>query len=147
MLLLGAAGCRFQDRTPGSSRRDEQAVQGVVTSFYQAIGARDFNGLERVTLSSATALLSSDGASPALVPMRAMANLPERRNQGGGARIVRTELRPDGSVATDRVVVSARGGDGQREFEATDVLTLARQGGRWQVAHAMFGPWKSRSAP
>lgn len=147
MLLLAAAACRFQDRTPGGSRRDEQAVQGVVSSFYQAIGARDLNALERFTLPSATALLASEGSSPVLVPMRTMVSVPERRNQGGGARIVRTELRPDGGVATDRVVISGRSADGQREFEATDVLTLAREGGRWHVAHAMFGPWKSRSAP
>ena len=72
-------------------------------------------------LPSATALLATDGGSPVLVPMRTVIDVPERRNQGGGARVVRSDLHTDGDVASDRVVVVARSADGRREYEATDV--------------------------
>ncbi len=147
IILLLVASCRFQDLTPGASRHDEAAVQAVVTAFYQAIGTRDAAGLQRVAFGSATVLVATDRAAPVLVPLRTMIDVPERRNQGGGARIARTELRADGDVATDRVVVVARSGDGRREYEATDVLTVARREGGWRVAHVVFGTWHTRSAP
>jgi ketosteroid isomerase-like protein len=147
LILLALSSCRFQDLTPGGPRHDEVAVQSVVASFYQAIGAKDGAGLQRVALSSATALVATDRAPPVLVPLRTMVDVPERRNQGGGAHIMRTELRADGDVATDRVVVVARSSDGRREYEATDVLSIARRDGGWRVAHVVFGPWHSRSAP
>jgi hypothetical protein len=144
-LCLGS--CRFQDLTPGSARHDEAAVTGVVSVFYQSIGARDLPALARSTLPSSTALVAADRGPTVLVPMRTVIDVPERRNQGGGARIVRADLRTDGDVATDRVVVAARSTDGRREYEASDVLTLAHRAGAWHVAHAMFGPWRIRSAP
>ena len=147
VLLLVAASCRFQDLTPGGSRHDEAAVQATVTTFYQAIGAKDAAGLQRAALSSATALLATDHAPPVLVPLRTMIDVPERRNQNGGARVARTDLRIDGDVATNRVVVVARSSDGRREFEAADVLTIARRASTWRIAHAAFGPWRVRTAP
>ena len=147
VLLLVAVSCRFQDLTSGGSRRDEAAVQVVVASLYQAIGAKDTAALPHVALPSATALVAAERSPPALVPLRTMIDVPERRNQGGAVHIVRTELRSDGDVATDRVVVVARSSDGVREFEATDVFTIARHAGEWRVAHAMFGPWRPRSTP
>lgn len=147
VITLVLASCRFQDRTPGGSRHDEATVQAVVASFYQAIATKDAAGVQRLALPSATALVAADRSPPVLVPLRTIIAVPERRNQGGGARIVRTELRPDGDVATDRVAVVARSGDGRGEYEATDVLTLARRTGEWRVAHALFGPWRARSVP
>ncbi|MES1259314.1 MAG: hypothetical protein ABUL71_01870, partial [Gemmatimonadota bacterium] len=91
--------------------------------------------------------LAGEHSAPVLVPMRTMIDVPERRNQGGGVRVTRAEFRADGDVAIDRVVALSRSGDGRREFEAADVITLARRNGDWRVAHAVFGPWKVRSAP
>jgi ketosteroid isomerase-like protein len=147
IILVLVASCRFQDLTPGASRHDEAAVQATVASFYQAIGTRDAAALQRVAFSSATVLVATDRAAPVLVPLRTMVDIPERRNQGGGARITRTELRADGDVATDRVVVVARSGDGRREYEATDVLSVARREGGWRVAQVIFGSWHPRSTP
>ena len=145
--LLLAASCRFQDLTPPATRRDEVAVQAVVTSFYQAIGSRNHAALQRVALGSATALLAGDRNPPVLVPLRTMIDVPERRNQGGGVRTTRAELRVDGDIATDRIVVVSRSSDGRRELEAADVFSLARHENEWRVAHVMFGAWKLRTAP
>jgi ketosteroid isomerase-like protein len=147
IILLLVTSCHFQDLTPGGSRHDEAAIQAVAVAFYQAIGARDAGGLQRAAFGSATVLVATDHAAPALVPIRTMIDIPERRNQGGGARIVRTELRADGDVAIDRLVVVARSNDGRREYEATDVLSVARREGGWRIAHVVFGPWHARSAP
>lgn len=148
LLAIWCLGsCRFEDLTPGGTRHDEATVPGVVTAFYQAIGSRDLAGLARRALPAATALVTAEPGATVLMPMRTLIEVPERRNQGGGVRIVRTELRPDGDVATDRVVVVAGSGDGRREYEATDVLTLAHRAGTWRIAHAMLGPWRVRSAP
>lgn len=149
LIALALASCRFQDLTPGGPRHDEVAVQALVAAFYQAVGTRDAAALQRVALVSATALVASDRSTPVLVPLRTMIEVPERRNQSGGARIVRTEVRTDGDIATDRVVVGVvgRSGDGRREYEATDLLTFARRAGEWRLAHAAFGPWHARSAP
>lgn len=128
-------------------RRDEAATQAAVSAFYQAIGARNIEAMQRIALPAATALLAGDRTAPVLVPMRTMIDVPERRNQRGGVRVLRTEFRPDGDVATDRIVVVSRSADGRREFEATDAVVLARRAGEWRVAHVVFGPWKARSVP
>ena len=148
-LLAVSAGtaCRFEDLTPGGSRRDEPSLQSLPAAFYQALGARDDSALARAALPAATALVDEDRNPAVLVPVRTMIEVPERRNQGGGARIVRTELHPDGDLATARVVVAARSPDGAREYEATDFLTMAHRAGGWRVAHAVFGPWRIRTAP
>ena len=122
-------------------------VQTAVSSFYQAIATRSLEAMQRVALPAATVLMAGDRAPPVLVPVRTMIDVPERRNQGGGVRVLRTEFRPDGDVATDRVVVVAHSSDGRREFEAADAIVLARRNGEWRVAHAVFGPWKLRTAP
>lgn len=140
------AACRFRDLTPGGNRHDDAAVQSAATQFYQALGARSEAALDSAALPAATALLATT-STPVLVPMRTMIDVPERRNQGNGARVLRSELHSDGAVGTDRVVVTARGSDGRTEYEATDLLTLARVGRQWKVAHAAMGPWHLRSAP
>ena len=122
-------------------------MQTVVASFYQAVGAGNLGAVQRIALPSATALLAGDRTPPVLVPIRTMIDVTERRNQGGGVRVARNEFRPDGDVATDRVVVVSRSGDGRREFEAADLVVLARRAGYWRVAHIVFGPWKVRTAP
>jgi len=147
IATLGLGSCRFQDLTPGNARHDEAMLPRVVNAFYQALGNRDRSALERTTLSASTALMTTDRGPIVLVPMRTVTDVPERRNQGGGARIIRTELHTDGDVATDRVSVAAKSPDGRREYEASDMITLAHRAGRWQVAHVMFGPWRIRSGP
>ena len=122
-------------------------MQTVITAFYQAIGARNPATLQRVALPSATVLFAGDHAQPVLVPLRTMTEVPERRNQGGGVRVVRTDLRTDGDVAVDRIVVVSRSRDGLRELEAADILSLARRDGEWRIAQITFGPWKTRTAP
>jgi ketosteroid isomerase-like protein len=147
LSLLLAMACHFQDRTPGSTRHDEAALQSAATAFYQALGRGDTAALGHVTLPTATALIAPDHGPAVQIPVAALLEARERREQSGGARIARTELHPDGDVATERLLVVAGSLDGRGEYEAADVLTLARRDGGWQVAHALLGTWRIRSAP
>lgn len=144
-VTLAVGSCRFEDRTPAGSRPEDSALRTLVTDFYQAIGTRDTAALGRTSLPAATVLL--DGADVTLVPLRTMIEVPERRNEGGGVRMSRVDLRPDGREATARVVVIAVNPRDQREYESTDFLTIAHREGAWRVAQAVFGPWRARSAP
>jgi len=122
-------------------------LQALAAGFYQALASRDRAGLEHATLPAATVLVAAERAPAVLVSMTSMIDIPERRNEHGGARIVRVELHPDGDLATARVVLAARGADGHSEFEATDFLSMAHRTNEWRIAHAVFGPWRIRSAP
>ncbi len=146
LLLTSLVSCRFEDRTPGGTRRDEIAVQAAVAGFYQSLAARDSDGLRRAAFASATVLVPA-GSSVALVPLRTLLDVPERRNQDGGVRVARSDLHVDADIASDRVTVTVRGSNGLPDYDATDVVLLARRDGQWQVAQAAFGPWHTRSGP
>lgn len=145
--LAFASGCRFVNQPPGGGARRDASLQGVVDSLYRALAGHDTVAFDRVTFPAATTLLQSDPRLVTLVPLHTLLDIPERRSSDGGVRVVRVEFRPDGNVATARVVVASRERGGEREWEATDVLTLAYREAAWRVAHAVFGPWRIRSAP
>jgi hypothetical protein len=147
MAVATGVGCRFESRPPAGSAREDATLEGVVESLYVSLARHDTTLFDHGTFAAATTLLQSDARLVSLVPLHTMLDVPERRNAGGGVRIVRTELRPDGNVATARVVVASRDLGGTREWEATDVLTLAYRDATWRIAHAVFGPWRIRSAP
>ncbi len=146
LTVLTLASCHFEDRTPGGSKPEDAALRRLVAGFYQSIGGKDAAGLDQRSLPAATVLLArAEGAL--LVSVRTMIEVPERRNEGGGVRIVRIDLRPDSTVATARVVVASVDASDGHEEEATDFLTIAHREGAWRVAQAVFGPWRIRSAP
>ena len=147
IVATALPGCRFEDRTPGGARRDDTSVQALAEGFYAALAGRDTVALSRTTYGGATALVAGGRSTAALVPIRSVLGVPDRRTTSPVPRIVRTELRPDGGVATARVVIASRTPDGLGEIEAMDFLTLARVGDQWRVAHVIFGPWRSRTMP
>lgn len=144
---VALVGCRFEDRTPGGARRDDTSVQALADGFYAALAGRDSTALGRTTYGGATALVGGGRNPPALIPVRSVLGVPDRRTTAPAPRIVRTELRPDGAVATARVVIASRTPDGRGELEAMDFLSLARVGDQWRVAHVIFGPWRVRAMP
>lgn len=140
-ILVAVTGCRFEDRTPGGARRDDMSLDRVASLFYGALSRRDTAGLARITFATATALVDDGRGAASLVPIAAVLDVPGARTTMPMPRIVRTELRADGGAATARVVISVAS---PTEMEAVDVLTLAREGGGWRVAHVLFGAWRVR---
>src|SRR5690606_29384802 len=53
-VLLAAAGCRIEDRTPTGSRQDEATVREVLAAFYQSRAAHDWAGARDLMWDSAT---------------------------------------------------------------------------------------------
>ncbi len=147
VVAMALPGCRFEDRTLGGARRDDTSVQALADGFYAALALRDTAALSRTTYGGATALVAGGRNPSALVPIRSVLGVPDRRTTAPAPRIVRTELRPDGVVASARVMIASRTPDGLGEIEATDFLTLARVGDQWRVAHVIFGPWRMREMP
>lgn len=147
LLLFGAVGCRFDYRAPTGARGEETAVQGITSSFYRSLAEHDTAVFERVVFPAATLLLD-DGKNPVtLVPARTLLDLRGDRTDRTGVRLVRSEVRTDGDLATVRSVLATGGSRQKSELEASDFLTLARRDGVWRIAHALFGPWRLRSAP
>lgn len=145
--LLLLAACRFENRAPGGDRRDEAALGTLAEGFYGALGRRDSAALRRLVFAGANVMVDGGTHPLTLVPLETMLRVPERRSAGEVVRIIRTELRVDGDLATLRVVVAARRAAPAGELEASDLLTLGWRDGRWHVAHVLFGPWRSRTAP
>lgn len=146
-MLLAVAGCRFDYRAPSGARNDDAALQGVLAAFYRALASHDTAVFARAVFPAATVLVDGGSAPVTLVPARTLLEVPGRRTEAGGARMVRTEVRADGDLATARVVIAVDSKIGLGEYEAADVLTLARREGVWRIAHAVLGPWRLRSAP
>jgi hypothetical protein len=147
LLLLAVVGCHFDYRAPSGARAEDAALQGVATAFYTALTRHDTTAFALAVFPAATVLIDGGRNPVTLVPARTLFDIPSRRTDRGGVRIVRSELRSDGDLATARLVIAAERSSTQGEYEATDLLTLARRDGAWRVAHAVLGPWRLRSAP
>jgi hypothetical protein len=147
VLGITLAGCRFEERSPSGSRRDDLALERTVTAFYRALATRDTAALRDVTFAGGSALLDVTGSDVTLVPLGALLGVPERRTLANPPRQIRSEVRMDGTIASVRVVLVATREDGVGELETTDLLTLGRREGQWRIAHTQLGSWRNRSAP
>lgn len=145
--LIAVTGCQFDYRAPSGTRSDDAALQGVPTAFYRALASHDTAVFARAVFPAATVLVDGGSTPVTLVPARTLLEVPGRRTEGSGVRMVRTEVRADGDLATARVVIAVDSRIGLGEYEAADFLTLARREGVWRIAHAVLGPWRLRSAP
>ena len=147
LLLLALCGCRFETRQPDGRAGDDVAVEAATATFYRALAAEDSAAIRTAAMGAATVLVVAGRSAPSLVGWRALLDIPERRTVPGGVRLIRTEIRVDGDLASVQAVIAGREGSDAGEFEASDLLTLARRDGEWRVAHALFGSWHPRTAP
>ncbi|MES2306218.1 MAG: nuclear transport factor 2 family protein [Gemmatimonadota bacterium] len=147
LTLFALTGCRFDYRTPTGARNEDPVLQGLPVAFYRALARHDSAAFGRAVFPAATVLIDGGNNPATLVAARALLGIPEYRTERSGVRLVRSEVRADGNLATVRVVIAADGTLGAGDFEANDFLTLARRDGAWRIAHAVFGPWRPRSAP
>ncbi len=138
-------GCQIHQRPPAGMAADDDHLSRLTTGLYQAMAARDTVALDSMLFIAATVLLDTERAEPALIGWQTATALPERRT--AGVRIARTEVRHQGELGSVRAVIVSRDPVTAAEFEATDLLTFGRQGGTWRLAHAVFGPWRLRTAP
>lgn len=147
LLTLAVAGCHFEDRAPSGARVEDAALHKVATSFYTSLARHDTAAFGMAVFPAATVLIDGGRNPVTLVPVRTLFDVPGRRTDRGGVRVIRSELHSDGGLATARLEIVAESTPGQGEYEASDLLTLARRDGVWRIAHVVLGPWRLRSAP
>ncbi len=138
-------GCRIQQHLPAGVTADNDHLGRLTTGLYQAIATHDTAMLNANVFRAATVLLDTERSEPVLIDWQTATTLPERRT--AGVRIARTEIRHQGELGSARAVLVSRDPLTGHEFEATDLLTFGRQNGAWRLAHAVFGPWRARTAP
>jgi Domain of unknown function (DUF4440) len=142
LVLLLLVGCRIEDHTPAGTRRDEDEVQGIVARYARRLSSRDWDRVR--------ALFWRNGSySGPLVPRSAGNALPidsalhviARSLDGPDAatfdvRVLRTDLRQEGDVATVWVTLRRRvplAGAGPVERDWVEHLVLRRIGANWRI--------------
>ena len=143
MLLLPATGCRIEDRTPTGSRRDEDAVIGLIAQYARSLSEQDWNTVRSLFWrgGSYSGPLVPRSVGQAVPIDSALAQM-SRRADGGvpGAydvRILRTDFRQDGDVAaawvTTRRITPIAGAALTGERDWVEHLVLRRIGGNWRI--------------
>lgn len=132
---LLAAACAVEDRTPAGSRRDDEAIQRLIVAYARDLGTGDWDGLRGLSWTEATyhvatptgnVVLSLDSARPRLLP---------GADPAMEVRILRSDARQEGDLASVWLVTARRpaGAGRAAETDWTEHLVLRRIGGEWKI--------------
>jgi hypothetical protein len=141
--LLLAAGCRIEDHTPAGSRRDEEAVQALVSRYARTLSDRDWGAARALFWPDAIysgPLLPREGSAHQAVPISLALGMMARWVDGIDSgrydvRVLRSDYRQDGDLAavwlTTRRLLPVAGSviDG----EWIEHLVLRRINGEWRI--------------
>jgi hypothetical protein len=141
--LLLAAGCRIEDHTPTGLRRDEEAVQTLVSRYARTLSDRDWSGARALFWSDATysgPMLPTAGGAHQAIPIDLALGMIARRVQGldpgrFDVRVLRSDYRQDGDLAavwltTQRLLPVA---GSVMDGEWIEHLVLRRIDGQWRI--------------
>lgn len=144
-LWVGAtmvAACKIEDHTPAGTRRDEDAVQDIITRYARRLSDRRWDGVRELfwrngTYSgpmiprSAGSALSIDSA------LHVIARAVDGPDSNAfHVRVIRTDLRQEGDLAAVWVTlrrVTALPGSGTVERDWVEHLVLRRIGSGWRI--------------
>lgn len=141
--LLLATECRIEDHTPTGSRRDEEAVQALVSRYARTLSDRDWNGARALFWPDATysgPMLPAGGSGHQAVPIDLALAVIARRVEGldptrFDVRVLRSDYRQDGDLAavwlTTRRLLPVAGSAMNGEW--IEHLVLRRIGGEWRI--------------
>jgi hypothetical protein len=141
--LLAIAGCRIEDHTPTGSRRDEEAVQSLVTGYARTFSERDWSAARALFWPDASysgPLLPITTAAPQAVPIDFALGAIARRLEGLGLqrfdlRVLRADFRQEGELAGVWMTTRRRlpvAGD-VVEGDWIEHLVLRRIDGEWRI--------------
>lgn len=147
-LVLAAAGCRIEDRTPTGSRQDEATVREVLAAFYQTRAEHDWIGARGLLWDSLTVELHQPVAGGVWSSYRSADDYvdAERRGARGepvsdGVRVVRTDYRQQGPLASVWVTTrSELPPPLSGSVVAIDHFLLRRIDGAWRIVHLVSIP-------
>jgi uncharacterized protein (TIGR02246 family) len=140
-LLL--AGCRIEDHTPTGSRRDEEAVQALVSRYARTLSDRDWRGVRELFWPDATysgPMLPADGRAHQAVPIDFALAVIARRVEGldparFDVRVLRSDYRQEGDLAavwlTTRRLLPVAGSVMNGDW--IEHLVLRRIDGQWRI--------------
>ena len=142
-VVVLAAACRIEDRTPTGSRRDEDAIRSVLATYSQSLSARDWSGSRALFWDSATVLVRHAAPDSAWREFRG-ADAYHRylartyagdRNRAIAVRMFRLDTRQQGDLASAWVITRRRplAGEGRDEVGTADNLLLRRRDGVWRI--------------
>ena len=147
-LLLVAAACRIEDRTPTGTRLDEETVRAVLSEFYQSRATHDWDAARSVLWDSVTVELHQPVAGGIWSTYHSAddyvaAARREARETADDDRVnlVRTDFRQQGPLAS--VWVTTRS-ELPPPLEGTvvsvDHFLLRRIDGAWRIVHLVSVP-------
>jgi len=130
--VLVLAACRIENRAPAGSLRDDEAIRGVVTSYYRVVGAAEWPSVHSLFAVGATIqqgpaegggwrTFDSPEEYSAWLELRARTPLEP----------VRVEPRQDGNFAT--VWVATRRAGATRGSAGSDHFQLRRIDDAWRI--------------
>jgi hypothetical protein len=141
--LLTLASCRIEDHTPTGTRRDEEAVQGIVTRYARTLSDRDWSAARRLFWPDATysgPMLPMEGDGHQAVPIDLALGVLARRLEGldparFDIRILRADYRQEGDLAAvwlvTRRVLPVAGSVAEREWY--EHMVLRHIGDEWRI--------------
>jgi hypothetical protein len=141
--LLLATSCRIEDHTPTGSRRDEEAVQTLVTRYARTLSERDWSAARGLFWADATysgPMLPTDSETHQAVPIDLALGVLARRLEGVDVgrfdiRVLRSDYRQEGDLAAvwlvTRRVLPVAGSVAVRDW--IEHLVLRRIGGEWRI--------------
>jgi len=141
--LLAGVSCRIEDHTPTGSRRDEEAVQAIVTRYARTLSDRDWSAARALFWPDATysgPMLPMDNDTHQAVPIDLALGLLARRLEGLDARrfdirVLRADYRQEGDLAgvwlVTRRVLPVAGSVTDREW--IEHMVLRRLGDQWRI--------------
>jgi hypothetical protein len=143
LMLMGAGACRIEDRTPTGSRRDEEAVQALVTGYARTLSTRDWRAARALFWADASyagPMIPVPGDAHQAVPIDLAINTIARRVEGldiqrFDVRILRADIRQDGDIAAVWMTTRRRIPAAGRVIEGDWVehLVLRRIDGEWRI--------------
>jgi hypothetical protein len=146
LAVLMSAGCRIEDHSPTGSRRDEEAVQALVTRYARTQSERDWAAARALFWPDASysgPFLPAPGSAHQAVPIDLALTSIARRLVGVDSerfdvRVLRSDYRQDGDIAavwlTTRRLLPTAGGIVDGEW--VEHLVLRRIGGEWRILSA-----------
>ncbi len=141
--LLLVVGCHIEDHTPTGSRRDEEAVQSLITRYARTLSERDWSGARALFWADAMysgPMLPASASGHQAVPIDLALGVMARRVEGLGmdrfdVRVLRSDYRQDGELAavwlTTRRRLPVAGS--VTEGEWIEHLVLRRIDDKWRI--------------
>ncbi|HEU4830523.1 MAG TPA: nuclear transport factor 2 family protein [Gemmatimonadales bacterium] len=132
-VVLILAGCRIENRAPAGSLRDDEAIRGVVATYYSASTSADWAAVRGLFWDGALIQRgpAEGGVWRAFDSPDAFQGWLETGGWAAPLEPVRVEPRQDGDLAA--VWVSTRRAGTERGMASSDHFLLRRIDGAWRI--------------